>query len=555
MHASCRVARWLETATRRRRADAARASSASATRRSAAPSASSKARSQALLERDVAITLYTREWPRRGCSRSSRASSIRSTSAGCGATRASRAPSARALAHARRRSRPVARAARVLRRLPRRRRRARRMARGAAAPARRRSRASASRLSPHHRYLLAMERRLFASPRLRAVICNSRDGAATRSATRFGVADERLHVIYNAVDCRRVHAGAARARAHASRGDHGIAGDATLFLLVGSGYERKGVADAIEALARRAGARAPDRRRRATAHARATRRARARSACRGSRDVRRPAGRSAAVLRRGRRVRAADALRSAARTPRSRRWPAGCRSSPARGRAPPSSRCAHDAGFVCAPRATSPRSRRTCARCSIRRYARRARRQRARRGAAADAGGDDGRSSCAVPDAARAASARSGTVMMDRVALYWAAATVHAPKRALPTRAPRLVRPAVRSRATPRQMPPQPASMTGLHLYRRLLQLRPPLLVGVRPRGARHGRRRRRRPDHGDAGDPDRAQLPEPRSRAHAVAAARGRRRVPAARHRLVRLRVRHGVHRATASCSTCAAR
>jgi len=105
----------------------------------------------------------------------------------------------------------------------------------------------ALRASPYHRYLLDAERKLFASPWLAAVICNSvmvRD----EIRERFGYPDEKLHVIRNAVDGAAFHPGlrADRARVCAV---HRIPAEATLFLLVGSGFARKGVATAIRALA------------------------------------------------------------------------------------------------------------------------------------------------------------------------------------------------------------------------------------------------------------------------------------------------------------------
>jgi UDP-glucose:(heptosyl)LPS alpha-1,3-glucosyltransferase len=102
--------------------------------------------------------------------------------------------------------------------------------------------------SPYHRYVLDMERRLFASPALRAVICNSKM-VKDEIRERFGFAADALHVIYNAVDSDvfspqlKHHRGAVRAKL-------GVPDTATVFLLVGSGYARKGVASAIAALAR-----------------------------------------------------------------------------------------------------------------------------------------------------------------------------------------------------------------------------------------------------------------------------------------------------------------
>jgi UDP-glucose:(heptosyl)LPS alpha-1,3-glucosyltransferase len=66
---------------------------------------------------------------------------------------------------------------------------------------------------------------------------------------RFGLPDERLPVVYNAVDSE---AFSPKLRAHrdSMRQKLGVPSDATLFLLVGSGYVRKGVAAALTALSR-----------------------------------------------------------------------------------------------------------------------------------------------------------------------------------------------------------------------------------------------------------------------------------------------------------------
>jgi UDP-glucose:(heptosyl)LPS alpha-1,3-glucosyltransferase len=105
----------------------------------------------------------------------------------------------------------------------------------------------AVRLNPWHWYLLSTERKLFASPLLQAVICNS---AMVRDEIRqaFRVPDEKLRLIYNAIDTQtfspalRESRGATRAKAR-------IPEDAVVYLFVGSGFERKGVATAIGAIA------------------------------------------------------------------------------------------------------------------------------------------------------------------------------------------------------------------------------------------------------------------------------------------------------------------
>ena len=95
-------------------------------------------------------------------------------------------------------------------------------------------------LNPYHRYVLAAERRLFASPRLRAVICNSRMVKGEIQA-RFGLEERKLHVIYNGVDLQFFHPRLREAHRAQSRAELGIPGDAPVWLFVGSGFERKGV--------------------------------------------------------------------------------------------------------------------------------------------------------------------------------------------------------------------------------------------------------------------------------------------------------------------------
>jgi UDP-glucose:(heptosyl)LPS alpha-1,3-glucosyltransferase len=100
--------------------------------------------------------------------------------------------------------------------------------------------------NPHHAYALAAEAKVFADPALKAVICISE---MVRDDVRrhFRVPDEKLHVIYNAVDSREFNPGA-RASRGATRVRLGFADDDVVFLLVGSGYARKGVATALRAL-------------------------------------------------------------------------------------------------------------------------------------------------------------------------------------------------------------------------------------------------------------------------------------------------------------------
>jgi UDP-glucose:(heptosyl)LPS alpha-1,3-glucosyltransferase len=110
----------------------------------------------------------------------------------------------------------------------------------------------ATRLSPHHRYLLAAERALFTSPRLRAVICNS-EMVRDEIANRFGTARERLELIRNSVDAEAFHPRLRSEMRDAVRQQLGIPADARVLLHVGSGFERKGVRALLESVARARG--------------------------------------------------------------------------------------------------------------------------------------------------------------------------------------------------------------------------------------------------------------------------------------------------------------
>ena len=101
--------------------------------------------------------------------------------------------------------------------------------------------------SPYHRYALEMERQLYASPALRVVICGSKM-VRDEIRDRFGVAEDKLRVIYNAVDSD-VFSPQLRLHRAAVRDKLGVAETATVFLILAS-EGREGVATAISALAR-----------------------------------------------------------------------------------------------------------------------------------------------------------------------------------------------------------------------------------------------------------------------------------------------------------------
>ncbi len=102
-------------------------------------------------------------------------------------------------------------------------------------------------LNPHHRYLLRTERAMFEHPSLRAVICNS-EMVRREIAERFSIAPDKLVLVRNGVDLDRFHPEAHLAHRDAMRRRLSIAVDTRVFVLVGSGFERKGVKHALEAL-------------------------------------------------------------------------------------------------------------------------------------------------------------------------------------------------------------------------------------------------------------------------------------------------------------------
>ena len=101
-------------------------------------------------------------------------------------------------------------------------------------------------MSPRHRTLLSLERRIFADPKLIAQCVSSM--VQREIADRYGVPKARLPVIYCGVDIERfspTRQGYARSRLR----EEFSAGNNTVWLLAGSGWRRKGLDVALEALA------------------------------------------------------------------------------------------------------------------------------------------------------------------------------------------------------------------------------------------------------------------------------------------------------------------
>lgn len=105
-----------------------------------------------------------------------------------------------------------------------------------------------TRLHPWHRYTLAAEAKMFCHPALRAVICNS-NMVRDDIAQRFGLGDDRLHVIHNGVDLEHYNPDLRREHRDVMRGQLGLADDVPVILYVGSGFARKGVPQLLHAMA------------------------------------------------------------------------------------------------------------------------------------------------------------------------------------------------------------------------------------------------------------------------------------------------------------------
>lgn len=106
----------------------------------------------------------------------------------------------------------------------------------------------AQKISSYHRYVLATECAMFAHPALQAVVCNSQMVAA-EIEQHYGLERSKMHVIYNGVDTEDFHPRLAGIHRQATRLRLGIPETVPLLLFVGSGYERKGVPQLLQAFA------------------------------------------------------------------------------------------------------------------------------------------------------------------------------------------------------------------------------------------------------------------------------------------------------------------
>ncbi|EPT0531055.1 glycosyltransferase family 4 protein [Proteus mirabilis] len=98
----------------------------------------------------------------------------------------------------------------------------------------------------YHRYVMNAEKEMYQSPELKRVICNS-EMVKREVMEDFGVESERISVIYNAIDHQRFFPATALYRQQLRQQYH-IPVEGKCFIYVGSGFERKGLRAAIEAI-------------------------------------------------------------------------------------------------------------------------------------------------------------------------------------------------------------------------------------------------------------------------------------------------------------------
>lgn len=101
--------------------------------------------------------------------------------------------------------------------------------------------------SRYHRYVMCAERAMYAAPELKAVICNA-EMIKQEIIDDFGVPADKITVIYNAIDNQQFLPANEQQRQQL-RVHYQLPQQAHCLVFVGSGFERKGLAAAIRAVA------------------------------------------------------------------------------------------------------------------------------------------------------------------------------------------------------------------------------------------------------------------------------------------------------------------
>ncbi|WP_434526267.1 glycosyltransferase family 4 protein [Photorhabdus asymbiotica] len=100
----------------------------------------------------------------------------------------------------------------------------------------------------YHRYVMDAEKEMYSAPELKKVICNS-EMIKKELIEDFNLAEEKISVIYNAIDHQKFYPANEQARLQLRKKNH-IPLNTKCLIYVGSGFERKGLAAAIKAIAR-----------------------------------------------------------------------------------------------------------------------------------------------------------------------------------------------------------------------------------------------------------------------------------------------------------------
>ncbi|AYA41544.1 glycosyltransferase family 4 protein [Xenorhabdus nematophila] len=100
--------------------------------------------------------------------------------------------------------------------------------------------------SRYHRYVMNAEEEMYLAPELKKVICNSQM-IKREVMENFGLPDEKISVIYNAIDQSEFFPAGEDERL-VLRQKYALPAQAKCFVYVGSGFERKGLKAAIEAI-------------------------------------------------------------------------------------------------------------------------------------------------------------------------------------------------------------------------------------------------------------------------------------------------------------------
>ena len=103
------------------------------------------------------------------------------------------------------------------------------------------------RLRPKHRLLMALERRIFSEQSTRLFVANA-EMVKRDVRARFGLAEERVRVVYNGVDLERFHPSKRSEEGRRLRSEFGLEEDAPVVLFLGTGFRRKGLTRVLEAM-------------------------------------------------------------------------------------------------------------------------------------------------------------------------------------------------------------------------------------------------------------------------------------------------------------------